>query len=737
MTSLRFCRTILIALFALSALSVAACSGRPGTSSIPSPLAADALMRSITPNAISPKAVPIPPMLGLDTTRPPMSLRMPQSSIVPLNFTQLPGAATWVAASPDGTFWVLSTQGIPSGDKFIYHYINGSFVNVPGAAIRIAVGPDSTPWVLNAAGGIYHLVNGVFTGIAGGASELSVGGSASAIVVDVISNQAPGPYGAGVYQYSVNTGTWTQLPGAGVTVAASIDPGTYSILNIRPGGFYVTNQFGGIYYDNLGLGFEQLPGGAIRLAPTASGGLFALGDPTNPVQHGIYYNDLSTGVWTQMPGAAISIAASSTNIYAIGAAGGIYVSPIATPTPGPIVITAGGTYSGTWQSLDPNTPAVSINTTAAVTITNCTIMSKSRLIYATVPNAHVTITNCSGYGLDPMVAGKTNGDFLDAYQIGSLDFENNYLQNTAFGVFLYNGPPPNGVTSGPITIKYNKAVNLQGLPSDGKGGRVLTNLPFDGQMNGNHFVQLADMQGLTGAEISWNEVDTAEAATTASIGDDIDIYVSNGSATNPILIHDNFINGGYPANPNATLYYECGITMDGTSADTAQTATSFVRMYNNQIISHAGSAICLTLGHDNQVYSNRVVISGQYPDGTWYVGYAGISVDNPGGNFAQPASVYFNNWAQNNVSGDQFEQPNAQGLFVAPILRNDYYVPNCAGGASGSTSLCTGNVSYMPALITRADETAEIATWQAKLATNGITLGPISGTASAASHKRL
>ena len=437
MMSLRSWRSILIALFALSALSVAACSGRPGTSSIPSPLAADALMRSITPNAISPKAVPIPPMLGLDTTRPPMSLRMPQSSIVPLNFTQLPGAATWVAASPDGTFWVLSTQGIPSGDKFIYHYINGSFVNVPGAAIRIAVGPDSTPWVLNAAGGIYHLVNGVFTGIAGGASELSVGGSASAIVVDVISNQAPGPYGAGVYQYSVNTGTWTQLPGAGVTVAASIDPGTYSILNIRPGGFYVTNQFGGIYYDNLGLGFEQLPGGAIRLAPTATGGLFALGDP-GATQHGIYYLDLSTGVWTQMSGAAICISANSTNVYAIGAAGGIYVSPIATPTPGPIMITAGGTYSGSWQSLDPKTPAVSINTTAAVTIQNCTIQSRGELIRANVTNAHVTVQNCRGTALDPLVAGALRGNFFSTYEIGSLTLEHDSMQGVNYGVQLYD-----------------------------------------------------------------------------------------------------------------------------------------------------------------------------------------------------------------------------------------------------------------------------------------------------------
>jgi hypothetical protein len=287
-----------------------------------------------------------------------MSLRKPQSDISGLTFTQLSGAASYVAASPDGNFWVLSTQGLPNGDKFIYHYVgNGNYVNIPGAASRIAVGPDGTPWVINAAGGIYRLVNNLFQGIAGGASDISLGGTAEAPLVDVISNQNPGPYGAGIYQYNVNTGTWSQLPGAGVTVAASIDNGTYPALNINPGGFYVTNQLGGIFYYNVGVGFEQLPGAAVRIAPTAIGGIFALGNPGS-YPNGIYYNNLGTGHWTQMPGAAVSISANSEDVYAIGAAGGIYVSPITpvsgapggtgTPLTGPNLGYAATGYLGGW-----------------------------------------------------------------------------------------------------------------------------------------------------------------------------------------------------------------------------------------------------------------------------------------------------------------------------------------------------------------------------------------------------
>ena len=345
--------------------SLAGCAGRSNSAIPDAPAAqnvgvknANAFMRSITPAKMMPDAVAIPPMGGLDVVRPAMSERRPQSAIQPLNFTQLNGAATAIAASPDGTFWVLSTQGIPSGDRFIYHYTNGAFVNVPGAASEIAVGPDSTPWVVNAAGGIYHLVNGSFVGIAGAASQISVGGTSGAPLVDVISNQSPGPYGSGIYQYNVNAGTWSQLPGAGTTVSASIDSGTYSALNILPGGFYVTNAVGGIYYYNVGVGFEQLPGAAVSLAPTATGGLFALGNPGS-IPHGIYYNDLATGQWTQMPGAAVSLSANSTNVYAVGSAGGIYASSLAPLATVALSPSLGGAGLGLFPGVNPQTFSVS------------------------------------------------------------------------------------------------------------------------------------------------------------------------------------------------------------------------------------------------------------------------------------------------------------------------------------------------------------------------------------------
>jgi hypothetical protein len=77
---------------------------------------ADSFMRSITPKSALPNTVPIPPMLGLDAVRSAMSLRKPQSAIMPLGFSQIPGAASQVAAAPDGSAWVLGNSGPTNGE---------------------------------------------------------------------------------------------------------------------------------------------------------------------------------------------------------------------------------------------------------------------------------------------------------------------------------------------------------------------------------------------------------------------------------------------------------------------------------------------------------------------------------------------------------------------------------------------------------------------------------------------
>ena len=303
-----------------------ACGGR-STGTVPR----DGSVQLATAKSISPASVPAPPMV--QTKVLPSSVmsgvRLPKSAIGPTNWTQLPGGAIFVAASPDGSIWVLSNQG-GGLDRAIWHYAGGTWTNIPGAAMRLAVAPNNTLWVVNSAGGIYSWNGSAWSTIAGGASDITVGADGT---VYVISNQGGGPYGRGIWHYA--SGTWTQLPGAAVRIAATWDLGSYP-PNIAPGGFFVVSATNSVYFYNPSSGFAQQPGGVVLVAPTKSGGLFALGYIGNSDgSYPIYYEDLSNNTWTQQAGAAISIATDGTHVYAIGAAGGIYSAPITAPTPTP------------------------------------------------------------------------------------------------------------------------------------------------------------------------------------------------------------------------------------------------------------------------------------------------------------------------------------------------------------------------------------------------------------------
>src|SRR5436309_1844063 len=69
----------------------------------------------------------------------------------------------------------------------------------------------------------------------------------------------------------------------------------------------------------------------------------------------------------------------------------------------PLVITKGGTYSGTWESTDRKTPAVLIDTSDPVTIQNSTVRGPGDLIASGVDHVHLTVLNSSGYGVNPNV----------------------------------------------------------------------------------------------------------------------------------------------------------------------------------------------------------------------------------------------------------------------------------------------------------------------------------------------
>jgi hypothetical protein len=308
-----------------------------------------------TPKSISPALIPAQPMP--QTPILPASTMMglrPQSAIEPSSWKQLPGSAQEIAVSPDGSLWALAFQYFAPYGYAIYHYANGSWANIPGAATRLSVGPDDSLWAVNATGGIYHYSNGSWSAITGGASDISIGPDGS---IYVISNVPGNAYGNGIYHYV--SGTWTQLAGAGTTIAASWDTVTNAGF-IAPGGYYVTNSFGSIFYHNPTSGYAQLPGAALEVAPTTSGGLYAIGDPASA---GIYYNNLNVDSWTQEPGQATRIATNGTIVAVVNSAGGIYdssvqvVAPSPSPSPSPTLAPI--------VTSPPGTPGISLNAVGA------------------------------------------------------------------------------------------------------------------------------------------------------------------------------------------------------------------------------------------------------------------------------------------------------------------------------------------------------------------------------------
>ena len=413
-----------------------------------------------------------------------------------------------------------------------------------------------------------------------------------------------------------------------------------------------------------------------------------------------------------------------------------------------LYIGKGGTYTGNWENRGINSNvfgeggnAVYIDTTEPVVLENCFVRSTKGQIAAR-SGANVTIRNCHGYGLDPGEAGLPRGFFLFAPNIGSLVLEHNYLEAMAWGVALWTTAGQRSTASGPIVIRYNQVRNLDGLASDGSGGRITNVNP---NANPNGFISINQVNLAYGADVAWNEVfnDPYSSATS----DLVDLLAAPGTDTSPVDIHDNYFHGQYapipsrgnginPANCTPATcpptsygtYVAQVITLDGGPADSAQTATSFVRIRNNQLVNTWGGII-LGSGHDNEVAANRVVSTGQLSDGTWVSPAVDAGISSYDAYLTGPA-VYYNNNAHDNIVGRRTERvdPNNPAIYLAPPIRGFSFAygdnTRLTGCPNWDASQCINNV-VLPDPITRATEDAEGDIWRQKLASNHIIVGPV------------
>jgi hypothetical protein len=396
------------------------------------------------------------------------------------------------------------------------------------------------------------------------------------------------------------------------------------------------------------------------------------------------------------------------------------LSPYAKAFSGPTVITKGGTYTGSWQSLDPNTPAVSIQTTAPVTLLNCHIQSKGDGIASTYTGAQLTIHGCHGVGLDPKIYGKARGYFLRVTQAAKVTLEHNDITGFAFGVNSWGN-----MRSSSFIFQYNKVHDLQGADSDGAGGTLTdaAHMRF-GQDNGNHAVIMDSMQNMTHAEIAWNSFTVSSPA--YSLGDIVNIYRSSGTTKTPIEVHDNYFHGGYPARPSEVA--NCcapnavtseAITADGSSSDTWSTTVANVHIFNNYIANNGGSqGIGINAGHDNQLIGNHIISTGRLKsNGNWFAATYSNPLTVWNGVYHQPSNIYYNNTAHDNFYGWMIMTLNSQGNGrVLPVHLSS---PNFQGCPS---SLCYNN--HEITTVTAAEESLQLKQWQSNIRSNKLTVGP-------------
>jgi len=305
-------------------LAVACAAGCGSHSQIPAvgPDSTSAGSPAVVPPAPMAKTTVLPASAMLATTKKP-DIAMQAAS-----YSQIPGSASFAAASSDGSLWVLSD--LPAGpDKYIWHYSNttSTWTNIPGLATRLSIAPNGTMYAINSGGGIYMWNGTAWSGIGGGASDITVDYDGSLFV---ISNGGVAGTDRPIWHYS--GGTWTQSQGAGVRLISSWwDTNSYGWLGGASGGMYVLNAAGNIYHEAAGTpGFVQLPGQATELAVTSEGGYYVMGYPRNAGGNNIYYFDLdgASGAYAQQPGAGTSITTNSSRLYVISASGGIYSSPV-------------------------------------------------------------------------------------------------------------------------------------------------------------------------------------------------------------------------------------------------------------------------------------------------------------------------------------------------------------------------------------------------------------------------
>jgi hypothetical protein len=364
-----------------------------------------------------------------------------------------------------------------------------------------------------------------------------------------------------------------------------------------------------------------------------------------------------------------------------------------------------GDYEGTLTQA-----AITIVTSEPIQIVDSHLQGPGDLIQAVIDPANIYVYNTSGLGTNPNVKGVQKGIFLHVNKALNIVMNNNYIKGMRQGLYV-DGYVGNHTHTNTISVMENVFSNVDGRPSNGANDYAGT-----GQYNGQA-IHIGNVCNTADMQIAWNEVINVprESATGAIF----EFSNTGGTSTSHMLVHDNYIQGAFPAAPGASgildLYQFGAIALNGGPNDTVRNATAFVDVFNNQVVATANYGIALAAGHDNTIKNNRVVSSGFLTNGVFYAmsSYGDATGAYNTNIFNQPASVFFNNNITNNVIGLIKNDGNGN-----PV-RSDWSLAGQGGAVEGNTSFLPNDNSDP----TVHDEAVELANWHAKLRAKNIIVG--------------
>ena len=223
-------------------------------------------------------------------------------------------------------------------------------------------------------------------------------------------------------------------------------------------------------------------------------------------------------------------------------------------------------------------------------------------------------------------------------------------------------------------------------------------------------IQFNAVQKVPNVDISWNEVINEPG--NSLVEENINFYASSGTSSSPMMVHDNYIQGAYNANPFTDSGYAGGGILLGDGAVTDPSLMGYIYAFNNHVVNTTNEGMAIAGGVGNKVYGNRVISSGLAPDGRRILAQnVGIYIwDIAGLGLLSPAT-FSNNSVYDNYSA--WTKVNADST----SWNNPYWLNECGK----FNTYCANNVSGGTA--TQAMVTEEYQIWLRKVASNNLKIG--------------